>query len=610
MSELEVINEVPQWTNDGIGHVNIIHKTDAAKDLRISQSNYKLQDEEIHKIYAYCQEHPDLKYPVVYQSGKGAEISFFVDDSDNKTKIKLKDLPNANVPELTEALAQETKINLSWVADLKRAARDGVYVRISAPLSPENREKYADLFKKNFENWAKLSRTQKMTLGRYDYNSICYAGPNDKIEVNRYGIEGSGYYNPLLKGELVAAGSEKSDFAERLAEVLKEGNLSYVELGNRFECNGVMICTFDDKEVEKMKDALPNSFSMKDIDRYDKKICFLNFKDFDFGKTDKEKFEAFDKAWRYNRPDVAAQIIKENPHLLESEIMRKTLCPYDKQNAHTATGEWRFEQALEMVDKLKVLQNKKVISEEQFNKAINTQSPDIGETFLTHAIKLAVQEAGKSPYYGSKYLEVIDKALSAGLDCNVPNARGQYPLELIKKVDIEAHRAGVATIRNEISRAEFDSRPTFAKVAQKMENLTGPTTKVRIDKMIPQMQVDVVDDRNAPKINAHVTEYDIGDVIKDKSYYRENPVWMAKVERPSYLASDIPNPTDIAWLLPKGEYVVAQQSFDHISSMEEFKQGKKTLYTTKKGQTKKVPAEKIAETISTIQKGKGNSYEL
>ena len=610
MSELEVINEVSQLANDGVGRVDIIHERDAKKDLSIIQSNYNLSNEEIVSIYAYCQEHSI--YRVSAYSGKnGAEIGFSKNNDGTKVTIKIDDLPKKSVAGLSEALAKEDKISLSWVADLKRAARDGEYVRIREPLLPESRLQYADLFEKNFENWAKQSRTQKMTLGRYDYNSICYVGPNDKLELNRYGMEGNSIYNPLLKGQLVSSGSAKSDFAEHLVEVLKEGNLKYVEIAKRFECNGIMICTFDDKQMDKMQSALPNSFSQKEKDKYDRELCFLNFNDFDFGKTDKEKFEAFDTAWRYNRPDVAARIIKENPQLLESDIMRRTISPYDKLNAHSATGEWQFENALKMVDKLTVLRNKNIISEEQFNKTINAQSPDTGETFLTHAIKLAVKEANKSPYYGKEYLEVIDRALSAGFDCNVPNARGQYPLELIKEVDIAAHRTGLATIKNPIIIAEFDQKPTFEKVLNKIDKHTNPVTKVRIDKMPPKRQVDIVEDRNAPKINAHVTKYDIGDTIKDKSYYSEAPVWMAKVERPSYLASDIQKPTDIAWILPKGEYVIAQQAFDHISSMEEFKEGKKTFYTTHKdGTVRKVSPDQIVSTIFNIREKTGHSNIL
>lgn len=601
MSEFEIIKEDPQWANDGLGCVDIIHQSDAAKDLRIRQSNYTLSDEEIVKIYTYCQEHPEFKYPCASRGKDGSEVSGGEDK--NRISIKIKDLPAASVPEISKALAQGDEIKLFWVADLKRAARDGKYVCIRKPLSPESRAQYADLFEKNFENWAKSSRTQKMRLDKYDYNSICYVGPNDKLEQNRYGVEGNGIYKPLLKGQVVASGSAKSDFAERLTEVLKEGNLEYVAIAPRFECGEEMICTFDDKELVKMQSALPNSFSQKEIDEYDREFCFLNFKDFDFGKTDKEKFEAFNTAWFYNRPDIAAKIIKENPQLLEFEMMRKALSPYDKMNAHSTTGESRFEHALEMVGKLKTLRNKNVITEEQFNKAINTQSPDIGETFLTHAIKLAVREANKSPYYGKNYLEVIDRALSDGLDCNVPNARGQYPLELIKEVDIEAHRAGMATVRNPISKNELDHKPSFTEVAKKIDELTSPVTKVRIDKMPPKMQVDIVDDKNAPKTNAYVTEYDIGDIIENKLCYREAPVWMAKVERPSYLASDIQKSTDIAWILPRGEYVVAQQSFDHISSMEEFKAGKKTFYAARKnGTAGKVSPDQIVSTILT--KGK------
>ena len=608
MSNYEIIKEDPQWTNDGLGSVDIIHQSDAAKDLRIRQSNYMLSDEEIVKIYAYCQKHPDFKYPSASKGKDGAEVSG--GEGKNRVSIKIKDLPAVSMPEISKALEQADKIKLSWVADLKRAARDGEYVRIRTPLSPESRAQYADLFKENFENWAKASRTQKMSLGKYDYNSICYAGPNDELEQNRYGVEGNGYYNPLLKGQMVASGSAKSDFAARLTEVLQEGNLGYVEIAPRFECNGVMVCTFSDEERAKMMEALPNSFSQKEIATYDREFCFLNFKHFDFGKTDEEKFEAFNTAWRYNRPDVAAQIIKENPHLLESDMMRKALSPYDKLNPHSHTGAYAFEHALEMAGNLKYLLNKKVISEEQFNKAVNTQSPDIGETFLTHAIKLAVQEADKSPYYGRNYLEVIDLALSAGLDCNVPNARGQYPLELIKEVDIEAHRAGVAKIRNPMILFQRDIKPTFAGVTKKIDGLTGQVTKVRISKLEPHAQVGVVDDMNAPKMSAHVTQYDQGDVI-EKKYYSEAPVWMAKVERPSYLASDIQKPTDIAWLLPKGEYVVAKQSFEHISSVEEFKKGEKTLYTSlNENQARRIPAERIADTIVAANSGRGGSREL
>ena len=595
MCEFEIIDEAAGWANDGRGSVDIIHKTDASKDLCITKSNCDLSDEEIIKIYAYCQSFKDVVHVSAYRKDGNTVISF---SQDAKEK-SIDELPDADVPEIQHALNQKTSSIPSWVASLKKAARDGKYVCIRDALSPKQRVEYADLFKKNFENWAKASRTEKMVLSKYDYNSICYVGPNNELEADRNAL-----INPLLKGRLVATGSAKSDFAERLTEVLAEGNLDYVEIDNRFECNGVMICTFNSDECKKMQSALPKSFSAASPNPYIKTICFKNFKDFDIGKSDEDKFKAFQTAWMYNRSDVAAQIIKENPDLLLSEPMKKKLSPYDELNPHSATGEYKFEYALKMIEQLKYLQNQGAITDEQFKAAVNTQSPVTGETFLTHAIKLAVQQEGKSPYYGKNYLAVIDKALAMGLDCNIANARGQYPLELIEKAKED--------VPNSKPRFVFDKNqaqaPDFSELRQIISERTSSITKVRM-KMPAKSHINILNDENAPKIKADIS-YNAGDVT---DVFYPSKTWFVKADQPSYLASDIKQPTDVARILPKGDYVISENPSEHITSMREFAAGKRGFYvqfttmSSRKG--KKVPAEKISEQFERKSLNTGNVKE-
>lgn len=260
MSAYEIIKEAPGYFNDGLGHVDIFHENDSKKDLRIAQSNYTLSNDEIIRIYAYCQEHSDVKHVTAYQDQEGGVIS--VRRGQKEEEIKIDDLPEVDVPELFEALGEKPVAKVAWVSDLKRAVRDGKYVKLSAVIAPSDREKYADLFKKNFENWAKAAKEGKAQLNPIDYNSICYVGGNGVMENDR-----NAAINPLLIGNRVDSASAESDFALKLAEVLENAPIDEVVIARRFEHNGVMICTFDDDETKNLIKAMPDTvkyFSNKD----------------------------------------------------------------------------------------------------------------------------------------------------------------------------------------------------------------------------------------------------------------------------------------------------------------------------------------------------------
>ena len=90
-----------------------------------------------------------------------------------------------------------------------------------------------------------------------------------------------------------------------------------------------------------------------------------------------------------------------------------------------ALDEYNF--ALDMVEKLKKLKEDGIITEQQFLETLSLKSPETGETLLTQIMKDCLNLTR-----GKSNIKMLNRLIETGVDVNVPNARGQYPLQIIE----------------------------------------------------------------------------------------------------------------------------------------------------------------------------------
>ena len=139
------------------------------------------------------------------------------------------------------------------MSDLKTGVSKGNYTIFDHVIRADTRCKYADLFRKNFDFAAKeLKSGRILSLDLELIGSTCWVGPSeDSIDNPAAAV------NPLLEGTEVAAGSAKSDYAEKLANAIKDSKITYVELPADFLANGVRVWKTTQEERDIIMAALP-----------------------------------------------------------------------------------------------------------------------------------------------------------------------------------------------------------------------------------------------------------------------------------------------------------------------------------------------------------------
>ena len=137
----------------------------------------------------------------------------------------------------------------------KDRVNKGEYTPFYSFISPESRQMYAEVFRKNFDLAVeKLKSGEISSLNRELVNSTCWVGPNENLIDNPYVRT-----NPLLAGTKVATGSAKSDYAEKLANAIKDSKITSVEFPGFFTTNGVAVWKTTQEERDIIMSALPST---------------------------------------------------------------------------------------------------------------------------------------------------------------------------------------------------------------------------------------------------------------------------------------------------------------------------------------------------------------
>ncbi len=153
------------------------------------------------------------------------------------------------------------------MAPLKNAVNKGEYTPFHSVISPDTRQTYAELFRKNFDFAVnKLKNGEIRSLNLEFIESTCWVGPGDDLIDNSATM-----VNPLLAGTKVAKSSAKSDYAEKLANAIKDSKITSVELSTDFATNGVAIWKTTQKERDTIMSALPTT-----VKRFSNGLGFTN----------------------------------------------------------------------------------------------------------------------------------------------------------------------------------------------------------------------------------------------------------------------------------------------------------------------------------------------
>ena len=307
--------------------------------------------------------------------------------------------------------------------------------------------------------------------------------------------------------------------------------------------------------------------------------------------------------------DLCPEIIKENPEILDTKHMAATISP---NNIGVNPSPDLYNLAFRVVDTLCEYRDKGIISEEQFKKTINTPSFETGETLLTSILKETLKAAQKVEKisdkfwkseaiknlngFSSRLRDLIDQNGKIRADMNVPNLRGQYPLELIRSMSDGEHLHNLLTTEHNCILAA-----------------TNPAIEAKIKHGITgKSDIEKVEDKALPKIKALLlrTGIDPNDPKNANNWEVQNPddVSVLKVEKPSYLASETKDALSIARIREPGEYLLRtitdSPSVYEISKLN--KEHNTHLYLNHGGKWNEVPQDKIYDTVTALNSRSGN----
>lgn len=137
----------------------------------------------------------------------------------------------------------------------KDRVNKGEYTPFYSFISPESRQMYAEVFRKNFDLAVKKLKSGEIrSLNKELVDSTCWVGPNENLIDNPYTRT-----NPLLAGTKVATGSAKSDYAEKLAAAIKDSKITSVKFPAFFATNGVAVWKTTQEERDAIISALPTT---------------------------------------------------------------------------------------------------------------------------------------------------------------------------------------------------------------------------------------------------------------------------------------------------------------------------------------------------------------
>ena len=315
--------------------------------------------------------------------------------------------------------------------------------------------------------------------------------------------------------------------------------------------------------------------------------------------------------------DRSVEILKENPEILNTKKMATTISP-DNTSLYNPRAD-SYNLAFGVVGALCQYRDEGIISKEQFNRTINTPSPETGETLLTSVLKETLKKAQEVDQsndtrssvmrsyairdlngYSAILRDLIDQNGKIRADVNVPNLRGQYPLELIQSMSPEGRL--------------HDSLPTEHNCILMATN-QAVETKIKYG-MTGKSEIEQVDDKALPKTKALIlrTGTDPNDPknANDISVSYPSKVSVLKIDNPTYLASEVKDPLSVARIREPGEYLLnhlnSKPIVYEIDRLNEWHDSH--LFLNYGGKWKEIPQEKIYDTVKACGGKSGNEHSL
>lgn len=304
--------------------------------------------------------------------------------------------------------------------------------------------------------------------------------------------------------------------------------------------------------------------------------------------------------------DLCPAILKENQEILNTKKIATTI---SLDNTRVNSSPDSYNLAFRVVDTLCKYRDEGIISEEQFKKTINTPSPETGETLLTSVLKETLRAAQKVEKtsdkfwrsvaikdlngFSSRLRDLIDQNGKIRADMNVPNLRGQYPLQLIRSMSDGEHLHSLLTTEHNC-----------------IWMATNPAVEAKIKHgMTGKSDIEKVEDKAFPKIKALLlrTGTDPNDPENANNWSVNNPgdVSVLKMEKPSYLASQTKDALSIARILEPGEYLLRSPIVYKINELN--REHDSHLYLNFGGKWKEIPQDKIYDTVTVLNSRSGNS---
>ena len=297
------------------------------------------------------------------------------------------------------------------------------------------------------------------------------------------------------------------------------------------------------------------------------------------------------------------EILKENPEILNTDEIANTLSP-NYSGTYIPTPD-SYDLALRIVDTLCKYRNRGIISQEQVNNTLNSPSTETGETLLTSVLKETLKRAEKVKNTSGSwhryaledfepFKDLLDDLINPKgkirLDVNAPNLRGQYPLALIGNCCDGDNLHDLLTTEHDYIR-----------------KATNPVTEAKIKHgLTEKIAVNQINDETLPKTKALLvsTEVDPNNPREVDEFWMkdQNEVSVLKVDKPSYLTSDLKEPLSISRIFEPGEYLLRHSQSDSVAvyNPKKLKEWYNiNMFLNYGGKWKQIPQDKICETLNS-----------
>ena len=244
--------------------------------------------------------------------------------------------------------------------------------------------------------------------------------------------------------------------------------------------------------------------------------------------------------------------LDQNPALVNTLTMMNAIIPQLPLDSSKTSV---FEMPLQIRKLLGECSERGILSKKKLWQIVNACSPKHGETMATLLLKLMISNAqvfaqtGMLDHADTRHLKqfhhfrkilnlLIQNNSTMKIDVNVPNARGQYPLQLLNMVK---------------------SQGLFRLLSRDYEHiaaLTNPTIKKRLEKnKSAKCRIDTLDVSRLPKIRVKLTNNQRTDRCA---------ISVLSLKEPAFLKSSEKSPFSIIPIYSEGTYLIMSFSKKHI----------------------------------------------